>query len=69
VKPKFDFEIGYLIKSPCKDCVTRDRFPDCIDDCRLIDDIHNVLAHGVPSIRQFSPLESYALSEKSWKRK
>jgi hypothetical protein len=66
-KPKFDFEIGYLVKSPCRDCRQRDRFPGCIDACSLIDGIHAVLAQGVSSSRAFSALEAYAMSQQSWK--
>lgn len=44
-KYRFDFEIGYLVKSPCKECDRkRDEFPDCIDSCELIDRIHGLLA-------------------------
>jgi len=68
MKPKFDFEIGYLVKSPCRTCGKRDRFPACIDDCGPINAIQTTLAHGVASVRPFSPLEAYALSKQGWER-
>ena len=40
----FDFEIGYLIKSPCKECDTRQEFPGCLDDCSALDKIHEALS-------------------------
>ncbi len=43
-KFKFDFEIGNLIKSPCKECEKRKRFPKCIDECKMLDKIQNILA-------------------------
>ena len=44
---QFDFEIGYLVKSPCKDCDKRIDFPQCANDCTILDDIHTVLAEAV----------------------
>ncbi|MCK4620344.1 MAG: hypothetical protein KAT52_10390 [Desulfobacterales bacterium] len=43
-KYKFDFEVGYLIKSPCKECNKRENFPKCIDDCRALDKIQTILS-------------------------
>jgi hypothetical protein len=44
---RFDFEIGYLKKSPCKECEERDDFPKCIDTCRIIDQIHDILTESI----------------------
>ena len=44
---KFDFEIGYLVKSPCKTCSLQNTFPKCADTCNLLDEIHTVLAEAV----------------------
>ena len=41
---KFDFEVGYLVKSPCKECNKRENFPECIDDCSAIDKIQTILS-------------------------
>ena len=27
---KFDFEIGYLVKSPCRDCFDQKNLPGCL---------------------------------------
>ncbi len=41
----FDFEIGNLVKSPCRECERRRReFPRCIDTCELLERIHALLA-------------------------
>lgn len=48
-KYKFDFDIGYFEKSPCKNCNRRDEFPQCIDDCTVLDEIHSLLAESVSS--------------------
>jgi len=49
---QFDFEIGYLVQSPCKSCDTRPVFPKCIDQCDALDNIHSLLATGVSCSRR-----------------
>ncbi|MDP2646867.1 MAG: hypothetical protein Q8P24_18175 [Desulfobacterales bacterium] len=66
---RFDFEIGYLVKSPCKTCESRKIFPACMDSCRLIDGIHALLSHTISCSRGFSSCESFALSQQGWERK
>ncbi len=48
---KFDFEIGYLIKSPCKKCNQRDRFPKCAEDCTMLDQIQTILSDAISLTR------------------
>ena len=50
-KFKFDFEVGYLVKSPCKECEKRTDFPNCIDDCDKIDKIHEYLLNTISCTR------------------
>ena len=49
---RYDFELGYLIKSPCKGCPTRPRFPKCIDTCKVLDMIHARMADTVSCTRK-----------------
>ncbi len=44
---RFDFEIGHLVKSPCKGCGEREEFPRCIDRCEILDKIHDILAESI----------------------
>jgi hypothetical protein len=44
---RFDFEIGYLTKSPCRECEKRKDFPDCMDDCNMLDKIHTILCEAI----------------------
>ena len=55
----FDFDIGYLVKSPCRDCTTRDNLPDCIQGCDILDKIQTVLADSIPSEASISPVDTY----------
>ncbi len=61
-KSKFDFEIGHLVKSPCKECTMRNNFPGCSKDCKLLMKIQTILSGGISSENSFSPLESYSIS-------
>jgi hypothetical protein len=51
-KFKYDFEIGYLVKSPCKKCILNKTFPKCADHCDLLDKIHTVLSEAVSCTRR-----------------
>ncbi len=55
----FDFDIGYLVKSPCRDCASRAKLPNCIGDCEILDQIQTVLADSIPSEASISPVETY----------
>lgn len=66
---RFDFDVGYLVKSPCKNCKIRYKFPKCLEDCETIDRIHGALCGTISSTKGFSALESFAVSMESWGRK
>jgi len=51
-KYKYDFEIGYLVKSPCKKCIQKNIFPKCVSKCILLDKIHATLAEAVSCTRR-----------------
>jgi hypothetical protein len=58
---RFDFDIGYLVKSPCRECIDHYQFPDCMDRCLPLDKIRTVLANSVSCSRTYSSMESHAL--------
>ena len=62
---RFDFDIGYLIKSPCRECLDRYLFPNCMDSCLLLDKIRSVLANSVSCSRSYASTESYAIFQES----
>jgi hypothetical protein len=49
---KYDFEIGYFIKSPCKKCLQKRDFPKCAEHCDLLDRIHTMLADVISCTRR-----------------
>ncbi len=49
IRDKFDFEVGYITKSPCAKCLKKEEiFPLCINECSLLDKIQTILAAGIP---------------------
>ena len=52
----FDFEIGYLTKSPCIECEHKANLPKCHKDCPVLDRIQTTLAKGIST--QASSFES-----------
>jgi hypothetical protein len=46
-RDKFDFEIGYLMKSPCRECPDQNNLPKCADVCVILDDIRTILSRGI----------------------
>jgi len=45
----FDFEIGYLTKSPCLACENKSHLPRCHTECLILDKIQTMLARGISS--------------------
>ena len=50
---RFDFEIGFLIKSPCRECEHREELPECTRGCVVLDKIHSVLSHTVSCAKAY----------------
>ena len=46
-RSKFDFEVGYFVKSPCRDCERRHEFPACFEECLLLDSVRAILAESI----------------------
>ncbi len=51
-KYQYDFEIGYLIKSPCKTCIQKKTLPKCAAQCNLLEKIQTILAEAVSCSRR-----------------
>ena len=55
----FDFDVGYLVKSPCKGCISHRKFPECMDGCELLDRVQSALSDSISSVHSFSAVESF----------
>ncbi len=47
----FDFDIGCLTKSPCRDCPDKNSLPRCATGCDLLQQIQSVLSSAVSCSR------------------
>ncbi len=52
---RFDFDIGDISKSPCRNCSNRINFPSCMDSCKTLDRFQRILADTVSCVREGSP--------------
>ena len=66
---RFDFEIGHLVKSPCRECRDRPLLPQCAAGCSLLDRIQTRLARGISTTHTHSPLEPFAIYLESVRQK
>lgn len=66
---RFDFEIGHLKKSPCRECHCHLLFPDCFDGCTLLDRIQTTLARTVLTSCNHSPVDTFAIHIEEWHKK
>jgi hypothetical protein len=55
----FDFDLGYLVQSPCKGCSSYSVFPECMDGCKTLDRVQSMLSESVPSAHNFSSMETF----------
>ena len=58
---KYDFNIGYIKKSPCRDCSQRNDLPNCSKGCKKLEQIQTLLIGGVSCNNNFSQKEPYSL--------
>ena len=66
----FDFEIGYLEKSPCRDCYERINFPACAEACNTLEKIQTVLAPGISTYRSaYNNASGRILAQQTWRQR
>jgi len=52
---------GYIIKSPCRECLKRGRLPECSNDCEILAQVQELLAGNMSCSNNFFEFEEYAL--------
>ena len=65
---KFDYDMGYLVKSPCRGCGTYSVFPECMDRCAVLDRVQTVLSDSLSSVHNYSSAEAFSLPEEVLER-
>ncbi|MDJ0914813.1 MAG: hypothetical protein QNI95_14670 [Desulfobacterales bacterium] len=64
IRNNFDFNVGSLIKSPCRDCETFN-MPDCLKSCQMMKEVQLILAQGVSSTTGSGHDEVYEIPDEA----
>jgi len=59
---KLECDIGYVKKSPCRDCKLNHKLPDCTNKCQIINHLQTTLIDVVSCSNNYSELETFSLS-------
>lgn len=49
---KFDFDVGYLVRSPCRACDEFGRLPACSQTCARLERVQTLLADSISCTRR-----------------
>jgi len=44
---RFDFDVGYLVESPCRCSEKQENLPQCAHTCHLLDRVRGILADTI----------------------
>jgi hypothetical protein len=61
-KRAYDFDAGYLVKSPCRHCEKAGYLPGCMSQCKTLKEVQKLLSLAMSSSYQFSPDDGSPLS-------
>lgn len=59
IENKFDLDIGYITKSPCRDCPSNYRLPECSSRCETLTQLQNLLVGGISCSNYVLDFEEY----------
>ena len=59
---KLDLDIGYLTKSPCRECAVKKSLPRCSNRCPILNQLQELLADLISCSNNFTEIETYSLS-------
>jgi hypothetical protein len=51
----YDFDRGYLVKSPCRHCKKAGSLPGCLPQCKTLKEIQKILSLATSGSNQLSP--------------
>ncbi len=60
---KLEHDIGYIRKSPCRGCGLEERLPECINNCKTLNQLQTNLACVTACSNNYSEYETPATSE------
>ncbi|MBW2604451.1 MAG: hypothetical protein JRE28_09085 [Deltaproteobacteria bacterium] len=58
---RFDIDIGYITKSPCRECPIKSSLPECSSCCERLTQLQELLAGSISCSKNFSECEEYSI--------
>jgi len=58
---RFDIDIGYITKSPCRECPIKSSLPECSSCCNMLTQLQKLLAGSISCSKSFSECEEYSV--------
>ena len=59
-KKKLEHDIGYIRKSPCRECSLKKLLPDCSNKCKTLNQLQTNLAFATSCSNNYSELEAFS---------
>ena len=57
---RFDIDIGYITKSPCRECPKVSSLPECSSCCEMLTQLQELLVGSISCSKSFSECEEYS---------
>jgi hypothetical protein len=58
---RLDIDIGYITKSPCRECPIKSSLPECSSSCEMITQLQELLVGSISCSKSFSECEEYTI--------
>ncbi len=58
---RLELDIGYIKKSPCRECPTKNSLPECSDCCKTLSQLQELLVGSISCTRSISEMEEYSV--------
>ena len=58
---RLDIDIGYITKSPCRECPIKNNLPECASRCEMLTQLQELLVGAISCSKSFSDCEEYSI--------
>ena len=58
---RLDIDIGYIKKSPCRECPIKSNLPECSSCCEMLTKLQDLLVGSISCSKSFSECEEYSI--------
>ena len=58
---RLDIDIGYITKSPCRECPIKSSLPECSSRCEMLTQLQELLVGSISCSKSFSDCEEYSI--------